>query len=127
LLRRLLSKINNDIDIILGVLLNRIIWIGFCSYYARMSIDTSVFERGTDGMISSQTLNRLTLALIELQYAAADCARREPSTAEPLEVADLEALLSKLTEASRMVQFAISELASQSGNGPPKPSHDEQS
>jgi hypothetical protein len=78
-------------------------------------------------MNASQTFNSLALALIEIQYAAADCARREPSTAEPLEVADLEALLSKLTEASRVVQLAIGELASQSGNGAPKPSHGEQS
>jgi hypothetical protein len=78
-------------------------------------------------MIASRTLNSLASALIEIQYAAADCARREPSTDGPLEVADLEALLSKLTEASRVVQLAIAELASQSGNGSPRSSHDEQS
>jgi hypothetical protein len=78
-------------------------------------------------MMASRTFNSLASALIEIQYAAADAGLWEPSTAETLEVADLEALLSKLTEASRVIQLAIGELASQSGNGGSKPSHDEQS
>ena len=68
-------------------------------------------------MKSSPVLDSAERALIELEYAAADFGHWKASiTDDASDFGDLESLLSKLTEASRAVQIAISALKSQSPN-----------
>ena len=54
-----------------------------------------------------QAINDLELVLIELEYAAADYSHRQASTSDPLERADLEALLYKIVTAKRVVKYAL--------------------
>jgi len=61
-----------------------------------------------------QAIDYLKLGLIELQYAAADCSQRKASTSDPLERADMEALLSKITMARLAVQFALDNMRTSS-------------
>ena len=68
-------------------------------------------------MKSSPALDDAESALIGLEYAVADFAHWKASiTDDPSDFGDLESLLSKLTEASRAVQIAVSALKSQSPN-----------
>jgi hypothetical protein len=60
---------------------------------------------------SSPALDSAEKALIELEYAAADFGHWKASiTADHSDFGDLESLLSKLTEATRAVQIAVSAL-----------------
>jgi PAS domain S-box-containing protein len=54
-----------------------------------------------------QAVDNLELALIDLEYAASDFSRGQTSFSDPLERADLEALLPKISAANRMVQLAL--------------------
>ena len=56
-------------------------------------------------MKSSMAVRELQIALIELEYAAAEFSHRKAS--EPLELGDFDALLSKLMAANRAVQIAV--------------------
>jgi hypothetical protein len=67
-------------------------------------------------MNSSPALNSVERVLIELEYAVADFDHSKASIAEPLDFSYFERLLSKLMEASRAVQIAVSELKGQSPN-----------
>jgi hypothetical protein len=54
-----------------------------------------------------QAVDNLELALIDLEYATADFSRGRAAFSGPLERADLEALLPKISAANRMVQLAL--------------------
>ena len=54
-----------------------------------------------------QAVDNLELALIDLEYAASDFSAGQTSFSDPLERADLEALLPKISSANRMVQLAL--------------------
>jgi hypothetical protein len=64
-----------------------------------------VKPRSARGLV--QAVDNLELALIDLEYAAADSSRGRTSFSDPLERADLEALLPKISAANRMVQLAL--------------------
>jgi hypothetical protein len=51
--------------------------------------------------------NYLELALIELEYAAADCSHRKAVASDPSERVDQEALLPKIMAAKRAVKYAL--------------------
>jgi hypothetical protein len=57
-----------------------------------------------------QDMNFLELALIDLEYAAADCSHRKTSTSVPSECVDLEALLHKIMTAKVAVKYALDTL-----------------
>ena len=57
-----------------------------------------------------QEINFLELALIDLEYAAADCSHRKTSTSVPSEWVDLEALLNKIITAKVAVKYALDTL-----------------
>ena len=59
-------------------------------------------------MKSSMAVSELEIALIELEYAAADFSHRKAS--EPLGLCDVDALLPKLMAANRAVQFSVTAL-----------------
>jgi PAS domain S-box-containing protein len=54
-----------------------------------------------------QAVDNLEVALIDLENAASDFSRGQTSFSAPLERADLEALLPKISAANRMVQLAL--------------------
>jgi hypothetical protein len=68
-------------------------------------------------MKSSMAIRELEIALIELEYAAADFSHRKAS--EPLEFGDFDALLSKLMAANRAVQIAVTQQATSRRYGKP--------
>jgi hypothetical protein len=52
-------------------------------------------------------INSVQLALIELEYSAADCLRLEASISDPLERAELELLLPNIIMARAIVKSAL--------------------
>jgi hypothetical protein len=56
----------------------------------------------------SMAVSELEIALIELEYAAADFSHRKVS--EPLGLCDVDALLPKLMAANRAVQISVTAL-----------------
>jgi hypothetical protein len=57
-----------------------------------------------------QDINFLELALIDLEYAAADCSHRKTTTSVQSECVDLEALLHKIMTAKLAVKYALDTL-----------------
>ena len=66
-------------------------------------------------MSSSPVFNEIEIALIDLEYAAADF--NHTAGARPQNVADYEELLSNLVRANRAVQLAIFAFGRRSTNG----------
>src|SRR5271156_5169334 len=70
-----------------------------------MSSETSIF--GVPGATYMLAINLAKLALIELEYSAADCSRRKASTSDSLERGALNIQLPKIMAAKAAVEFAI--------------------
>ena len=68
-----------------------------------------------------QAINDLELVLIELEYAAADYSHRQASTSDPLERADLEALLPKIRVATLAIRIALDKMQTPPGGEAPRP------
>jgi hypothetical protein len=68
-----------------------------------------------------QAINDLELVLIELEYAAADYSHRQASTSDPLERADLEALLPKIRVATLAIRIALDGMQTSPGGEAPRP------
>ena len=68
-----------------------------------------------------QAINNLELVLIELEYAAADYSHRKASTPDPLERADLEALLPKIRVATLAIRIALDKMQTPPDGEAPRP------